>query len=160
MLLVLWTMATRGIMNSPDCICYICSNYSIENKQRTISNFVEKVNFAYFVVKLGDQHRPWSSHKVCSVGGKELRQRFQGKELSFSFWIPMAWTELKNYINDYYFCSCDVKGFSLKNQNEIYYPNIQLAIRPVPHLPEVSVPSIPHSLDNILNYHEPGVLQR
>ncbi|GFU79385.1 uncharacterized protein TNCV_871561 [Trichonephila clavipes] len=93
-------MATRGCVNSPNCFCYICGSYTVKKQQRNISNFVQKVYFAYFGIKLGDQ----------------------------------------------------VQGFNLKNRKDISYPIIlRSAIRPVPHGPDLPIPSPPDTLDNILD---------
>ncbi|GFX60909.1 hypothetical protein TNCV_2275421 [Trichonephila clavipes] len=35
-------MATRGCINSPNCICYICGSYTVKKQQKNISNFVQK----------------------------------------------------------------------------------------------------------------------
>ena len=42
----------------------------------------------------------------------------------------------------------------MKNKKNISYPNIQSAIRPIPHGPGVPIPSPPDSLDDILDDHE------
>lgn len=63
----------------------------------------------------------------------------------------MIWREAKNHSDDYYFCSCCVQGFNLKNKKEISYPNLPSAIRPTPHGPELPVPTPPDTLDNILD---------
>lgn len=60
----------------------------------------------------------------------------------------MVWKEPKNHGDDCYFCSCNVRGFNSKNYTNISYPNIQSAIRPIPHGPNVPVPSPPTTLDN------------
>lgn len=144
-------MATRGCVNSPNCFCYICGTYTVKKQQRNISNFVQKVYFAYFGIKLGDQDKSWAPHIVCSVCVEELRQWSQGKKKSFRFGVPMIWREPKNHSNDCYFCSCTVQGFNLKNRKDIPYPtNISSAIRPVPHGPDLPIPPPPDSLDNIL----------
>ena len=147
-------MATRGCINSPDCFCYICGNYTIKKRQRNTSDFVEKVYFAYFDIKLGDQDKSWAPHKVCSICVEELRQWFQGKKQPLRYGIPMVWREPKNHSDDCYFCSCNVQGFNLKNKRDISYANIQSAIRPIPHRPGVPIPSPPDSLDDILGDHE------
>ena len=147
-------MATRGCINSPDCYCYICGNYTIKKRQRSISDFVEKVYFAYFGIKLGDQDKSWAPHKVCSICVEELRQWFQGKKQSLRYEIPMVWREPKNHSDDCYFCSCNVQGFNLKNKKDISYPNTQSAIRSIPHGPGVPIPSPSDSLDDILDDHE------
>ncbi|GFU89569.1 uncharacterized protein TNCV_4538911 [Trichonephila clavipes] len=70
-------MATRGCVNSPTCFCYICGSYTVKKQQRNISNLVQKVYFAYFGIKLGDQDKLWAPQVVCSVCVEELRQWFQ-----------------------------------------------------------------------------------
>ncbi|GFW45866.1 uncharacterized protein TNCV_4495861 [Trichonephila clavipes] len=88
---------------------------------------------------------------VCSVYVEELRQWFQGKK-SFRFAVPMIWSERKNHSDDCYFCSCSVQGFNLKNRKNNSYPTIKRsAIRPVPHGPDLPIPSPPDTLDNILD---------
>lgn len=144
-------MASRGCVTSPDCFCYICGTYVVKKQQRNISDFVKKVYFDYFGMNLGNQDKPWAPHKVCSICVEELRQWSQGKKQSFRFGIPMVWREPKNHSDDCYFCSCKVKGFNLKNKKEISYPNMPSAIRPVPHGPTIPIPSLPVSLDNVLD---------
>ncbi|GFU88574.1 uncharacterized protein TNCV_4442511 [Trichonephila clavipes] len=115
-------MATRGCVNSPNCFCYICGSFTVKKQQRNISNFVQKVYFAYFGINLGDQDKSWAPHVVCSVSVEELRQWFQ------------------------------VQGFKLENRKDISYPTIiRSAIRPVPHRPDLPIPLPPDTLDNILD---------
>ncbi|GFT77789.1 uncharacterized protein TNCV_8051 [Trichonephila clavipes] len=123
-----------------------------KKQQRNIPNFVQKVYFAYFGIKLGDQDKSWAPHVVCSVCVEELRQWFQGKKKSFHFAVPMIWREPKNHSDDCYFCSGSVQGFNLKNMKGISYPTIICsAIRSVPHGPDLPIPSPPDTLDNILD---------
>lgn len=142
-------MAARGCRVSPDSFCYICGSFVVKKQQRNITDFVKKVYFAYFGVKLCDQDKSWAPHKVCSICVEELRQWFHGRKKSFRFGIPMIWREARNHSDDCYFCSCNVEGYNLKNRKEIFYPNLPSAIRPVPHGPDVPVPSVPDSLQNI-----------
>ncbi|GFV27638.1 uncharacterized protein TNCV_4181831 [Trichonephila clavipes] len=115
-------MATRRCVNSPNCFCYICGSYTVKKQQRDISNFVQKVYFVYFGIKLENQDKSWAPHVVCSVCVEELRQWFQ------------------------------VQGFNLKNRKDISYPTIiRPAIRPVPHGPDLPITSPPDNLDNILD---------
>ncbi|GFU08474.1 uncharacterized protein TNCV_2495591 [Trichonephila clavipes] len=116
-------MATRGCVNSPNCFCYICGSYTVKKQQRNVSNFVQKVYFAYFGIKLGDQDKSRAPHVVCSVCVEELRQRFK------------------------------VQGFNFKkNRKDISYPTIiRSAIRPVPHGPDLPIPSPRDTLENILD---------
>ncbi|GFV27239.1 uncharacterized protein TNCV_3459341 [Trichonephila clavipes] len=151
-------MATRGSVNSPNCFCYICGSYTVKKQQRNISNFVQKVYFAYFGIKLGDQDKSWEPHVVCSVCVEELRQWFKCKK-SFRFAVPMIWREPKNHSDDCYFCSCSVQRLNLKYRKDISYPTIiRSAIRPVAnglrlfgYGPDLPIPSPPDTLDNILD---------
>lgn len=140
-------MATRGCVISPNSFCYICGEFTIKSQQRNISDFVRKVYFAYFKLKLGDQDKPWAPHKVCRRCEEDLRLWFKGKKNAFRFGIPMIWREQKNHTTDCYFCSVNVKGFNSKNKRNISYPNLDSAIRPVPHSSEISIPQPPSSLD-------------
>jgi hypothetical protein len=45
------------------------------------------------------------------------------------------------------YCSCNVKGYDTKNKTEITCLNIRSAILPVPHGPEIAIPSRPENLD-------------
>ncbi|GFW58762.1 uncharacterized protein TNCV_379451 [Trichonephila clavipes] len=112
---------------------------------------IGKVYFGYFGIKLGDQDKSWVPHVACSVCVEELRQWFQDKK-TFRFAVPMIWREPKNHSDDCYFCSCSVQGFNLKNRKDISYPTIiRSTIHPVPHGPDLPVPSPPDTLDNILD---------
>jgi hypothetical protein len=67
-------MSSRGCVNSPNCFCYICGEFMIKKHQQNIMVFVRKVCYAYFGVKLGDQDKSWSPHKVymlCLCKGPE-----------------------------------------------------------------------------------------
>lgn len=142
-------MAPRGCVISPDYFCFICGEYTVIRQQRNVSDFVKKVYFAYFKLKLGDQDKAWAPHKVCRRCEEDLRLWFNGKKTSFRFGIPMIWREQQNHTTDCYFCSVDVKGFNTKNKKNISYPNLDSAIRPVPHSSEIAVPQPPSSLDDI-----------
>ena len=52
----------------------------------------------------------------------------------------MVWQETKDYCNDCYFCAVKTKGINRKNRNSLTYPNLDRAIRPVPHREEIPVP--------------------
>jgi hypothetical protein len=105
-------MATRGCLNCPDNFCYICGDFVIKKQQRNIREFVIKVYYAYFGVKLGDRGKSWAPHEVCSVCVEELGQWPKGKKKSFSFAVPMIWRKPRNHSDDCYFFSCNVQGYS------------------------------------------------
>lgn len=90
-------------------------------------------------------------YNLCSVCVEELRQRFQSKNKRlFCFRIPMIWREPKNHSNDCYYLL--VQGINFKNRKNFLYPtNIRSAIHPIPHRPELPIPSPPDTLNNILD---------
>ncbi|GBM46872.1 hypothetical protein AVEN_75784-1 [Araneus ventricosus] len=96
-------------------------------------------------LRIGDQEKPWVPHEVCCI----CVEWIQGKKQPFRFGIPMVWREQKNHNDDCYFCTCNVKGFNLKNKKQISYPNIPSAPRPVPHGPGIPVPSPPVTVENV-----------
>jgi hypothetical protein len=121
----------------------------VKKHQRNITDFVKKVYYAYFGVKLGDQNKSWAPHKVCISCVEDLRKWLNGTKKSFRFGIPMIWREPKNHSDDCYFCSCNVKGYNLINKKEILYPNLLSAMRPVPHSSEIPVPKSTEKLEDI-----------
>lgn len=121
----------------------------VKKQQLNITDFVKKVYFVYFKLKLGDQDKVGAPHKVCKRCVEDLRNWSKGKIKNLRFGIPMMWREQKNHgDDDCYFCSCDVKGFNSKWKCSITYPNLPSAIRPVPHGPDVPVPTLPANLSD------------
>lgn len=132
--------ARRKCVNTPDAFCYICGNFTVPSQRANISDFVKRAYLAYFKVKLGDQDKPWAPHKVCKPCIENLRQWTKGKREKLAFGIPMVWREPKNHIDDCYFCLINTSGYNKKNKHKISYPNLNSAIRPVPHSDDVPVP--------------------
>ncbi|GBL87024.1 hypothetical protein AVEN_218731-1 [Araneus ventricosus] len=130
-------MATRGCSNDPNKFCYICGELTIKKQQRNITDFVKKLFFAYFGVRLGDQDKSWAPNIVCCICVEELKQWLSGKQKSLRFGIPMIWREPRNHSNDCYLCSLNVYDFNAKNRKGIVYSNIPSAMRPVPHGPGI-----------------------
>ena len=56
------------------------------------------------------------------------------------FASPMKWREPKDHFQDCCFCLVNAKVFSSKHRKKTTYPNIDSALRPVPHDP--SMPSL------------------
>ena len=61
------------------------------------------------------------------------------------FAASMMWRVPKDHFQICYFCLINVKGFSSKHSSKITYPNIDSALRPVPH--DTSMPA-PISLED------------
>lgn len=142
-------MSSRACVNNPDSFCYICGELVLKKQSRSITEFIKKVYFAYFGVKIGDQEKSWAPHGVCSGCVEGLRMWSKGKVKSFRFGVPMIWRESRNHGDDCYFCSCNIQGYNAKNKKDICYPNMQSALRPVPHGPGIPVPVPPHNFDDL-----------
>ena len=52
----------------------------------------------------------------------------------------MVWLEPKNHFDNCYFRAVNTKGINRKNRNLLVYPNLESAIRPIPHCNEIPVP--------------------
>ena len=91
---------------------------------------------------MGDQDKKWAPHICCATCVRKLTQWLSGGSRShMPFAVPMIWREPKDHITDCYFCLTKISGFSSKNRNGIIYPNLDSAIRPVPHSESLPVPT-------------------
>ena len=79
--------------------------------------------------------------RVCVTGMTENRRQ---------------WREHKNHYNDCCFCMVSVTGYNKKNKKGNKYPYLLSAIWPVPHGPDLPVPSPP---DNLSDESESSSLQ-
>ena len=61
----------------------------------------------------------------------------------------MIWREPKDHYNDCYFCAVNTAGFSSKNKHQIVYPNLDSALKPVPHDSTLLIPVPPDGLDSV-----------
>jgi hypothetical protein len=68
----------------------------------------------------------------------------------------MQWREQKNNYDDCYICMVNVAGYNKKSKKGITYLNLLSAIRPIPHRPDLPVPSPP---DNLSGESESSSLQ-
>jgi len=59
---------------------------------------------------------------------------------SLRFGIPMVWREPRKHFDDCCFCAVNTKGINRKNKNLFVYPNLESAIKPIPHCNEIPVP--------------------
>ena len=49
-------------------------------------------------------------------------------------------------MDDCYFCISNVKGFNAKNKNQLVYPDLESARKPVEHGPRVPVLVLPYNI--------------
>ena len=130
----------RRCLNNPNVFCYICRKYTLQSNGKGINAFVKCVYLAYFNVMLGDQDKAWAPHIVCKQFVEHLRHWTKKDRKSLRFGIPMVWHEPKNHFDDCYFCAVNTKRINKKNRYSLVYPNLESAIRPVPHCNEIPVP--------------------
>jgi len=133
------TSSRRRCLNEPNVFCYISGEYTLQHNSKTISSFVKRAYLAYFKVMLGDQDKPWAPHIMCKPCVEHLRQWTKKSRKSLRFAIPMVWREPKDHCNHCYFCAVKTKGINRKNRNSLTYPNLDSAIRPIPHSEELAV---------------------
>ena len=130
-------------MANLDVFCCICGKYTLEQRRVKITEFVKKVYYAYFGVKLGDQDKPWVSHVACKSCIEHLREWTHKKRktrLAFALESPMFWREPSNHLNDCYFCMVHVAGKSSRTLSKVEYSSIPSVIRPVSHSNDLPVP--------------------
>ena len=120
-------------VNDPDILCCIYENFVPSVQRQNITPFVKNVYYAYFGIKLGDQNKAWTPHRVCRNSVSSLRHWSIKKQKFLAFGIPMVWREPKGHDKEYYFCPCVIDGYNVKNQHKIQYPNLLCAVRPIPH---------------------------
>ncbi|XP_066463509.1 uncharacterized protein [Eleutherodactylus coqui] len=140
----------RNCKNSPDAFCYICGQFTLLSQRRKITPEISKIYKLYFGCPLGDQDKKWAPHVVCTGCSSLLRDWLNKQKPSFRFAVPMIWREPKDHLTDCYFCAVNTTGFSSKNKHLIVYPNLDSAIRPVPHDSSLPVPVTPiDGLDSV-----------
>ena len=127
-------------LNNPNVFCYICREYTFKSNRKEISEFVKCAYLAYFKVMLGDQDKTWAPHIVCKQCVEHFRQWTKKDRKLLHLGVPMVWREPKYHFDDCYFCAVNTKGINTKNRNLLVYPNVESAIRPIPHCNKIPVP--------------------
>ena len=97
----------RQCRNDPDVFCDICGEYIMAKYRFNVRDFTKRAYEAYFGMKLGDQDKSWTPHKVCKHCTEMLRFWTQGKVSWIRFGIHMVLRERKNHQDDCYFCMVD-----------------------------------------------------
>ena len=106
------------------------------------------------IIKLGDQHKPFTPHICCKTCLENLWDLRTGKRKSIA--IQKVWREEKDQITHCYFCMESQKGINRKNKYHVQYPDVPSAMRPIPHWPVLPV----FELDGNMEYSsdsEPSV---
>ena len=96
---------------------------------------------------LADQDKSRAPHIVCNQRVKHLQQRTKKVKKSLRFSIPKVWREPKNHFDD-----CYAWVINRKNKKSLVYPNLESAIRPIPHCNEIPVPVF----EGLLKFELPG----
>jgi hypothetical protein len=112
-----------------------------DSKLRQIDSFVKILCISYFQSKVGDQDKSFAPHNICNTCVEGLRYWYDGKRKAMPFAITMQWRVQKNHYEGCYFCTVNIAGYNKKNKKGFKYPNLLSAIRPVPHGPDLPVPS-------------------
>ncbi|KAL6459437.1 hypothetical protein MHYP_G00329090 [Metynnis hypsauchen] len=93
---------------------------------------------------VGDQDKPWAPHFTCEHCKKTLEGWYRGEKRAMHFAIPRIWREPTDHSTNCYFCMVDPsKRCTGKNAMPVTYPDIPSSTAPVPHCPELPVPTPP-----------------
>ncbi|KAM5191482.1 uncharacterized protein ACMZJ9_020063 [Mantella aurantiaca] len=140
-------MASRGCLRSADAFCYVCGHF-IKTRARKYSvkacRKMCEAYKAYFGMPVGDQDKSWAPHVTCEYCKKTLEGWYRGEKRAMKFAIPRIWREPTDHSNNCYFCMVEpTKRRTGKNAPQIVYPDIPSSIAPVPHCPQLPVPTPP-----------------
>ncbi|KAM5182219.1 uncharacterized protein ACMZJ9_002594 [Mantella aurantiaca] len=140
-------MASRGCLRSADAFCYVCGHF-IKTRARKYSvkacRKMCEAYKAYFGMPVGDQDKSWAPHVTCEYCKKTLEGWYRGEKRAMKFAIPRIWREPTDHSNNCYFCMVDpTKRRTGKNAPQIVYPDLPSSIAPVPHCPQLPVPTPP-----------------
>ncbi|KAM5164259.1 uncharacterized protein ACMZJ9_006770 [Mantella aurantiaca] len=140
-------MASRGCLRSADAFCYVCGHF-IKTRARKYSvkacRKMCEAYKAYFGMPVGDQDKSWAPHVTCEYCKKTLEGWYRGEKRAMKFAIPRIWREPTDHSNNCYFCMVEpTKRRTGKNVPQIVYPDIPSSIAPVPHCPQLPVPTPP-----------------
>lgn len=134
------TEMSRKCLNNTDSFCYICGHVIFVNESRNLTPRVKELYEKYFGCKVGDQDKSWAPHVCCKKCTSNLCRWSKGNLKALPFGVPMIWREQHDHTNDCYFCVTKTKGYNNNNRNNINYPNLKSAIRPVPHSTDIPIP--------------------
>ncbi|KAM5148081.1 uncharacterized protein ACMZJ9_011741 [Mantella aurantiaca] len=140
-------MASRGCLRSADAFCYVCGHF-IKTRARKYSvkacRKMCEAYKAYFGMPVGDQDKSWAPHVICEYCKKTLEGWYRGEKRAMKFAIPRIWREPTDHSNNCYFCMVEpTKRRTGKNAPQIVYPDLPSSIAPVPHCPQLPVPTPP-----------------
>ena len=76
---------------------------------------IEKIYFAYFGCKIGDQGKLWALHFCCSECTNNFNLWFSRKKQSVGFAVPMIWREQIDH-TDGYFCITEIEWYNEKTR--------------------------------------------
>ena len=133
----------RHGINHPDNFCYICGAYTPPTHRAKLSSRIKLAYAHYFGCKVGDKDKEWALHICCNRCRTSLLFWFGRKRKQIPFGVPTIWREKRDHVSDCYFCMTEITEFSRKSQSKIIYPTCKSALRPVPHCPDIPVPSPP-----------------
>ena len=64
----------RQCRNHPNVFCYICGESVLEKYHFNARDFTKKAYKAYFGIKLGDQEKSWTPHKVSKTSASNAQK--------------------------------------------------------------------------------------
>ncbi|GFQ81815.1 hypothetical protein TNCT_668301 [Trichonephila clavata] len=79
-------------MSRSHCACrlFICGEYTVMKYQRNTADFVKKLCYVYFGLRIRDQDNVWTAHKVCDSFVEKFRLWYKGELQSLKFSISIT----------------------------------------------------------------------
>ena len=135
----------RKCVDEVDSFCYICRKITFALRKRNMTALIRKAYHLYFGCKIGDQDKSWARPICCNICATNFRQWLSRNRKCIPFAVPMVWREPIDLNSNCYFCFNPPIGESLsrKKKQNIQYPDIPSAIRPVWHGETLPVPEAP-----------------
>ncbi len=121
--------------NKADNFWYISGEVTFVSQKRSIIAMIRKAYHLYFGCNIGDQDKKWAPHICYNTCATNLRQWLDRKRKCMPFAVSMTWKEPRDHSSYCYLCMMPPvgKGLSKNKKQSVRYPNIPLAIRPVPY---------------------------
>jgi hypothetical protein len=95
----------------------------------------------YSACYVRDEDKSWAPHPCCITCYVNLIKQMTGEKNSMPLAIPVVWLMSNSRLEDSYFCSRTIEGHSKKRKDEIHYPSVKPAMKPVPD--STTVPPVP-----------------
>ena len=141
---------SRKCVNNPDNFCYIHREVTFASRKCSITPTPKNI---LLVFRLKVPGQKMGTYVCCTTCSSKLNVWVNEKGRCMPFGVPMVWRVPSNHSTDCYFCMVYPiqNGRKMKKKSTLVYPNMPLAIWPLPHGDGLPVPEPP---DNFTMYSD------